>query len=605
MTPDVAPQDLELGVIGNCEVAALIDAWGRIVWACLPRLDGDPVFCGLLQRDAGSSESGVFAIDVRNFSHAEQHYWPNTAILETVLHDSEGGALRIVDFCPRFRARGRFFRPRMFMRLIEAAAGRPRVTLRLRPLCNYGASEPQRNEGSHHVTYDTGDYRFRVTTDGSIAALRGGVSTVIDRPIALIIGPDETVDQAPMGLVRHFLESTRTYWQEWVRGLSIPVDWQSQVIRAAISLKLCTYEDTGAVLAALTTSIPEHANSGRNWDYRYSWIRDSYFVVRALNRLGATQTMENYLHFIDQVVTTGDAHGDGHGLQPLFGIGGDFALTEREIDSLPGYRSMGPVRVGNLAYVQRQHDVYGAAILACTQLFVDERLVNRGDHHLFKRLEKFGDAAARLAEQPDAGPWEFRGSEQIHTFSAAMSWAGCDRLARIATWLGLGERAAHWEQHAQSLRSMILERAWNPQVRAFTSSFGGADLDATAMLLPELGLLSATDERFSATISAIERVLKDGDWMFRYRHADDFGRPRTAFTVCGFWYVDALAALGRRDEARDQFERMLGARTRLGLLSEDIDPRTSELWGNFPQTYSLVGIINSAMRLSRQWDEVL
>jgi GH15 family glucan-1,4-alpha-glucosidase len=390
-----------------------------------------------------------------------------------------------------------------------------------------------------------------------------------------------------------------------VRGLSIPVDWQSQVIRAAISLKLCAYEDTGAVVAALTTSIPEHGDSGRNWDYRYCWLRDSYFVIRALNRLGATQTMENYLHFIDQVVTTGDAQGDGLGLQPLFGIGGDFVLPERDIASLPGYRSMGPVRVGNLAYVQKQHDVYGAAILACTQLFVDERLTTRGDPHLFKRLEKFGDAAAQTAEVPDAGPWEFRGSAQIHTYSAAMSWAGCDRLARIANWLGLRERAAYWEQHAQNLRTMILERAWNPKVRAFTSSFGGADLDATAMLLPELGLLPATDERFVATVTAMERVLKDGDWMFRYRHPDDFGRPKAAFTVCGFWYVDALAAVGRRDEARDQFERMLGARTRLGLLSEDIDPRTSELWGNFPQTYSLVGIINSAMRLSRQWDEVL
>ena len=442
MTPDVAPQDLELGVIGNCEVAALIDAWGRIVWACLPRLDGDPVFCGLLKRDAGSSESGVFAIDLHNFSHAEQNYGRNTAVLETVLYDSEGGALRITDFCPRFRARERFFRPRMFMRLIEPAAGRPRVTLRLRPECDYGAAEPTRHEGSHHVTYDAGSYRFRVTTDASIAALHGGAPTVIDKPIALIIGPDEPVDEAPMSLVRRFLDSTRTYWEEWVRGLSIPVDWQSQVIRAAISLKLCTYEDTGAVVAALTTSIPEHADSGRNWDYRYCWLRDSYFVIRALNRLGATQTMENYLHFIDQVVTTGNGHAaDGQGLQPLFGIGGDFVLPEREIGSLPGYRSMGPVRVGNLAYVQKQHDVYGAAILACTQLFIDERLTTRGDWQLFNRLESFGHAATRMADRPDAGPWEFRGSEQIHTYSVAMSWAGCDRLARVARWLRLDERA--------------------------------------------------------------------------------------------------------------------------------------------------------------------
>jgi GH15 family glucan-1,4-alpha-glucosidase len=432
-------------------------------------------------------------------------------------------------------------------------------------------------------------------------ALDGSTTTVVDRALAFVIGPDETLEEPPLALARRFLDATRTYWEEWVRGLSIPVEWQEEVIRAAITLKLCTYEDTGAVVAALTTSIPEHAASGRNWDYRYCWLRDSYFVIRALNRLGATQTMENYLHFIDQVATTGD----GAGIQPLFGIGGDAALPERVAAALPGYRSMGPVRVGNLAYVQKQNDVYGAAILACTQLFIDSRLTAPGDWQLFKRLEEFGDRAAQVAFEADAGPWEFRGSEAVHTHSAAMSWAGCDRLARIAAWLGLSARAAHWREQADAMRAELLRRAWNAEAGAFTAAFGGTEVDATALLLPELGLLPPQDPRYIATVAAIERRLKDGDWLYRYRHADDFGRPATAFTVCGFWYVDALAAIGRRDEAREQFTRMLQSRTKLGLLSEDVDPRSGELWGNFPQTYSMVGIINSAVRLSRAWDEVL
>jgi GH15 family glucan-1,4-alpha-glucosidase len=600
-THEQRPADLELAVIGNCEVAALIDVNARIVWACLPRLDGDPTFCALLREEGGAAHEGVFAVDVHNLARVEQRYLRNTAILESLMHDSSGNVLRIVDFSPRFRSRERFFRPMMFMRLIEPLAGRPIVTIRFRPSSAYGAEEPSCLAGSHHLSFASGVSRYRLTTDASLQKLDGSGHVVIDRPLAFVIGPDEPVDEAPLALTRRFLEATRTWWEEWVRGLSVPVDWQEEVIRAAITLKLCTYEDTGAVIAALTTSIPEHAASGRNWDYRYCWIRDSYFVIRALNGLGATHTMESYLHFIDQVAATGN----GAGIQPLFGIGGDTLLEEHVVAGLPGYRSMGPVRVGNLAYVQKQNDVYGAAILACTQLFIDSRLTVPGDWQLFKRLEAFGHRAAEVASLPDAGPWEFRGTEAVHTYSAAMSWAGCDRLARIAAWLGLSDRAGYWRQQADTMREEILKRTWNDDLKSFASAFGGSNVDATSLLLPEIGMLPASDLRFASTVRAIEQRLKDGDWLYRYRHPDDFGRPATAFTVCGFWYVDALAALGRRDEAREQFIRMLQARTRLGLMSEDIDPRTGELWGNFPQTYSMVGIIHSAVRLSRAWDEVL
>jgi GH15 family glucan-1,4-alpha-glucosidase len=383
--------------------------------------------------------------------------------------------------------------------------------------------------------------------------------------------------------------------------LSIPVDWQDAVIRAAITLKLCTYEDTGAMVAALTTSIPEHPDSGRNWDYRYCWLRDAYFSIKALNRLGATQTMEGYLRFMDHIV----ARGDGAGMQPLFGLSGDHQLPERIEPALEGYRGMGPVRVGNQAFVQRQHDVYGSAILACTQLFFDRRLTTPGDVALFEQLESFGVHAERNVGVADAGPWEFRGLEQPHTFSGAMSWAGCDRLAHIATSLGLNDRASDWRRRATRIRESVLESAWNPKIKAFSSSYGGSDLDATALLLPELGFIAADDPRFLSTLDAIERELRTGDWLYRYRHIDDFGHPATAFTICGFWYLQALAAVGRREEARERFDRMLAGRTRLGLLSEDIEPATGELWGNFPQTYSMVGIVISAVRLSRSWEDLV
>jgi GH15 family glucan-1,4-alpha-glucosidase len=601
MTVSRAVRDLDLGVIGNCEVAALIDSDATIVWGCLPRVDGDPVFCALLDSSCREDPVGLFAIEMINRVEANQCYLRNTAILETTMTDSSGNQLRIIDFCPRFRTRGRIFRPAMIIRLLEPVTGRPVIRVRLRPRFDHGATAPRTSRGSHHVAYRGQAQSFRLTTNGSLSTIADESTCVIDAPLALIVGPDQTIEESPLALALSFLEETRGYWDDWVRSLAIPFEWQAAVIRAAIGLKLCTYEDTGAVLAALTTSVPESANSGRNWDYRYCWLRDSYFVVQALNRLGATRTMEGYLRFIDRIVAgCGDRD-----IPPLYSVSGEIEAPERTVPSLGGYRGMGPVRVGNHAYLQRQNDVYGAIVLAAAHSFFDERLTTLGDTVQFRQLERMGERAIAVHDQPDAGPWEFRGFERVHTFSAAMCWAGVDRLARIGGRLGLGDRAMHWRARADAMRDHILARAWNGSVGAFTASYGALDLDATSLLLPELGIIGADDPRFTATLASIGRELKDGDWLYRYRHQDDFGRPETAFTICAFWYINALAMAGRRDEARERFERVLAHRTRLGLLSEDIDPATGEWWGNFPQTYSLVGIINSAIRLSRPWEDAL
>jgi GH15 family glucan-1,4-alpha-glucosidase len=592
---------MNYGVIGNCQVAALIDEQARMVWACLPRPDGDPVFCGLLTKEGGEAQRGVFAIDMIDLTRTEQTYLRNSAIIETRLYDSHGGIMRIVDFAPRFRSRGRVFRPMMFVRTVEPIAGRPTLRLRLRPTSNNGERDERGVSGSHHIRFSANGLHYRVTTDASLAALMEDRPVVLEHSLNFILGPDETLQESPASLAREFVGATLSYWQEWVRTLAVPADWQDAVIRAAITLKLCTYEDTGAVLAALTTSIPEAADSTRNWDYRYCWLRDSYFVVQTLNRLGATRTMEAYLHYIDQIIATSTADT----LQPLYGITGDPRAVEVISTTLEGYRGMGPVRFGNLAAEQVQHDVYGSVILAATQLFFDERLVRSGDQTLLERLYRLGKRAVATFEEPDAGPWEFRGKLQRHTFSAAISWAGCDRLARIARRVGDHVAAREWSARADSMRADILAGAWSEERQAFTSAFGNRDLDATTLLLPELGLLPATDPRFLKTLERIEQELTSGDLLFRYKHADDFGAPENAFTICAFWYVNALAAAGRVDEARERFTRLLERRNPLGLLSEDISPQTGELWGNYPQTYSMVGVIGSALRLSRSWEEIV
>ena len=384
-----------------------------------------------------------------------------------------------------------------------------------------------------------------------------------------------------------------------MRHLGIPFEWQDAVIRAAITLELNVFEDTGAIVAAITTSIPEAANSGRNWDYRYCWLRDAYFVVNALNRLGATRTMERHLGYLLNVV----AGAEEGALQPMYGINGRTVRDERDVDSLAGYRGMGPVRVGNQAHQQIQHDVYGAAILAATHVFFDQRLVQRGDEVLFRRLETLGERAAILFDQPDAGLWELRGVTRVHTFSSMMCWAGCDRLARIAAQLGLAERAEYWRRHAARIHDEVCRRSWNGELNSFVATMEGHTLDASLLRLNEVGFLAADDPRFAGTVRAVERELIRGDFVFRYLEKDDFGQPENAFLVCTFWYINALAALGQRQEARALFERMLASRNRHGLLAEHIDPRTMEQWGNFVQTYSMVGLIDAATRLSIRWDE--
>ena len=593
--------NLDLAVIGNCQVAALIDRQGRIVWMCLPKPDADPVFCALLRGEGGNSASGVFAVDLRDLAQAERSYVRNTAIVETTLTDAQGNRVKITDFCPRFRSRGRNFRPMVLVRLIEPIHGRPIVTVRLRPRCDYGADDPQRVAGSHHIRFLSAALSYRVTTNSSLSPLLEETALVLNAPLAFILAGDETIEETPLTLVKSWLEETRNYWHEWIRGLAVPFEWQEEVIRSAITLKLCTYEDTGAVLAALTTSIPEMANSVRNWDYRFCWLRDSFFVILALNHLGTTNTMEGYLRYLDNIV----ARNPGGDLQPLYGITGEAHIEERIIETLDGYRGMGPVRVGNLAYEQIQHDVYGAVMLAARQLFFDQRLTNPGDAAVFARAEVLGERSMEMFGVPDAGPWEFRGIERAHTFSSVMCWVACDRLARIATQLKIADRAAFWRERAEKMRTVILARAWSESKQAFTSAFDGEDLDATALLLPDPGFIEATDSRFVSTLNAIERELVRGDLVFRYLHADDFGVPGNTFTMCSFWYVSALAAVGRMDEARKIFEQLLKRRNSAGLLSEDIDPNSGELWGNFPQTYSMVGIITCAIRLSRTWEDML
>ena len=589
---------LELGIVGNCTISALIDRTGTMVWSCFPRFDGDPLFCKLLD---DNSERGFYSVELEDLVEVEQSYLTNTAVLVTRLTDASGDGVEITDFAPRFRQFGRIFRPTTLMRIIKPFGETPRIQIKLRPVFHYGRDKPQITRGSNHIRYVSGDSSLRLTTNAPLTYVLEETPFILEDQVVMVLGPDESLRAPVVETGREFLEQTIGYWRGLSLGLSVPFEWQDAVIRSAITLKLCSFEETGGIVAAMTTSIPEIDGQERNWDYRFCWLRDAYFVVRTLNRLGYVETMEDYLAYISNIVSASE---NGY-LQPVYGIALESKLIERQVTDLAGYRDNQPVRVGNQAYEHDQHDGYGSVLLAATQAFFDQRLSRPAGVHTFHRLERIGDQAFAVHDQPDAGLWEFRTRAEVHTHSSVMCWAACDRLARIALHLDLSERARHWRRRADQIRETVLHRAWNEDLNSFVSSFGGKAIDASLLLMHEVGFISPDDPRFAGTVAAVERELKRGPFLFRYVNEDDFGSPENAFIICTFWYIDALIAQGRTGEARELFENMLACRNHLGLLSEDIDPGTKELWGNFPQTYSLVGLINCAMKLSKTWEDVV
>ncbi len=589
---------LELSPIGNCQVSALVDEQGSFVWGCVPRVDGDPVFCSLL--NDGREDAGVWRFELEGQISARQRYERNSAILVTRLESEDGSAVEIHDFCPRFERSGRMYRPVAFARIVRPVSGAPRMKVTLAPMRRYGAEVAETTNGTNHVRYMVGPQALRLSTDAPVGYLLERRCYRVESDQHFFLGPDEPFVGNIRSETRRMEANTRKYWQLWVRSLNIPLEWQDEVIRAAIALKLCQHEETGAIVAALTTSIPEAPHSERNWDYRFCWIRDSYYTVQALNRIGALDVLEKYLAYLRNIVD----QARGGQIQPLYSVMGDGELLEGEADHLAGYRGLGPVRIGNAAYKQVQHDCYGQIVLPTVQAFFDRRLLRMADERDFASLEEVGEMAFAMHDQPDSGLWEFRTRQEVHTYSAVMCWAACDRLANAARQLGKHDREAFWKDRAETIRLTIESRAWYPDGEHYGASFESDYLDASLLQMTELRYIAPDSERFRATFAAVERELRRGDHMLRYAAEDDFGEPETAFNVCTFWLIEALHLVGRNEEARQMFESMLGHRTRSGLLSEDLDYETDELWGNFPQTYSLVGIINCAGLLSKPWSKV-
>ena len=583
-----------LALIGNCQYSALVEDSGTVVWCCLPRFDSDPMFSTLLDEEAG----GRFVVGAEDGKSGTMAYEDNTNILVTTFR-SATGAFRVTDFAPRFLQYDRVFHPTQLYRIIEPIEGTPRVRVLCEPRLGFSKAQPARLSGSNHVRYEGFASQVRLTTDVPLSYLDGRAFTLTEkRHLVLTFGAP--VEEALAPLAERFLVQTRRYWQRWVKHCDIPPIFQDEVIRSALTLKLHCFEDTGAIVAAMTTSIPEAPGSGRTWDYRYCWLRDAAYVLGAFRLLGQFDEREDFVRFLLNVA---GAHPDLD-LAPLYRIDGRSDLDERILADWPGFGGDGPVRVGNGAARHVQNDVFGEMVLALTPIFLDERFAAERSPAVLQLLERLARKAVSVVGVPDAGIWEYRTEWKPQTFSSLMCWAAADRMARVSTRF-LPGRADELRATADRIRDQIVAQAWSPALGSFASTWGGGELDASLLQIATLRFLPTDDARIRGTVDAIVKGLGHDGWLYRYRNDDGFGRPQVAFILCTFWLVEALAATGRLTEAREVLENVRGSLSPLGLLSEDYDTTTKTLWGNFPQAYSHVGLIHAAFAAAPAWPEVI
>ncbi len=581
---------LDYGVIGNCQIVALVDPNASIDWSCFPRFDSPSVFAKILDVNHG----GHFSIRPENkAATSKQFYLRNTNILVTQFTCPDEGRFEVIDFIPRFKLFERYFKPIAIYRKIRCIEGTPRVIIDCDPKLDYARISPKVKLGSNHINYDDD---LRLSTNAPLSYVLERKAFKLECNIYCVLSYGEFLEAPLKETYEDFYDKTKDYWIEWVKRTRIPFLYQDEVIRAALALKLHCFNDTGAVIASCTTSIPESDGSGRNWDYRYCWFRDAFFTIKALHDLGHFEEKEKFVSYLSNIIY---ANLGREFLQPLYGISGEKDLFEIELDHLAGFEGNKPVRIGNDAYTHCQYDLYGEMVLCLAPIFFDRRLITYDLDKLFVDFKHLVEKSISLFGRNDAGLWEFRSEGGVHTFTQIFCWAAACKGSEVAAHLGYRDLATAWLDKADAMKTRILKEAWNEEKQMFTQRFNDTNADASNLLMATLGIIDPKDPKFISTVEQYGKILRKDDYVYRYVNKDDFGYPEVSFSICTFWYIDSLIEIGEVAEAKRLYDNLLLRRNHVGLLSEDIDPVTGELWGNYPQTYSLVGIINTAMKLNK------
>jgi len=581
------------GIIGNCAFLAHISTDTNVEWLCWPRFDSTFIFGGLLDKKKG----GEFSILPEGKYTTNQYYLENTNVLITDVTLAHGEKYRITDFAPRYYFNQRYYKPLMLIRKIEALEGNPRVRVKCEPVSDYGKVKLNVNRGSNHIQFLGGEENIRLTTNIPVSYVFDEQAFVLNEPKYLVLTYGEPLEAALIPTVERFLQETIQYWRTWIKHSSIATFYQPFVIRSALALKIHQYEDTGAIIAASTTSLPESPGSGRNWDYRYCWLRDTYYVITALNHIGHFEEMEKYFNYVTDISFAEDKR-----YQPLYGITGKKTLTEEILTDLEGYEGNQPVRIGNQAYEHIQNDIYGQVLISMLPLYTDHRFIFSERKDSVRWLESLLSKIEATIDEKDAGIWEFRNMADIHCYSNLFQWAGAAAAEKMALTIDnkpLVKRAIALKKRAAA----HIEACYDPVRKVYTNAAGGTNLDASTLQLIMMNYLDPASDRAKDHLIALEKELKTSNGLFyRYLYKDDFGKPKTTFLICAFWYVEALAAVGRIDDAIKEFENLLQFSNHLLLFSEDVDENDGSQWGNFPQAYSHVGLMNAAYRIAIKLD---
>ncbi|MEL6190714.1 MAG: glycoside hydrolase family 15 protein [Bacteroidota bacterium] len=582
------------GLVGNCAYLSLIDTDANVGWLCWPKFDSSFLFGGLLDKNKG----GEFSIKPASEKYSShQYYIDNTNILVTEF-TCDDGRFKVVDFAPRFYQYERYYKPLLLARRVIPLEGTPMVKVVCKPMGEYGELSPEILFGSSHIRYMGLERQVRLTTNVALNYVAEERPFVLNANKHFALTWGIPLEAELEGTLDTFYTKTRAYWNQWVKRTSIGQFHQKEVLRSALALKLHQYQDTGAIIAATTTSLPESPGSTRNWDYRYCWIRDAHYTLKALTNLGHFTELEQYAHYVENIALNIP---EEERFQPLYAINGEAQLTERIIP-LSGYMGNKPVRVGNQAYEHIQNDVYGQVLVSLLPLFVDSRLIQEDKVHLLPLVKRILKKIESTMDEPDAGLWEFRNKAQLHSYTFLFHWAGSKAGLKIAEMYKDYEMISNAEKLVkQSIKR--IESCYDEERGVYTQASGVSNLDASLLQLVTMNYLDPSSERAQKHVKVLEEALKTDEGLFyRYKHADDFGKPETTFLICAFWYVEALAYLGRMEEAIEIFEKLISYSNHLGLLSEDVEAKNGSQWGNFPQAYSHVGLVNAAFAISKRLD---
>lgn len=588
--------NLNYGVIGNCLTAALISERGSIEWLCFPDFDSPSVFAALLDRTKG----GSFGFDVPDGYAVRQSYVPHTNILSTRFASDEG-EFEVLDYMPCYRSfEKEHYLPAELYRYIRFVKGRPRFRIRYDPAPNYAQGEVRiRRTAGFIESYSSADNKDRQYLYSSIPlqAVAGREEIRLEKDEFLLLSYNEKV--IPIDIEREKIEYCRTlvYWLNWINRTRQYTCYNEVVERSMLVLKLLSYYN-GAMLAALTTSLPETVGGVRNWDYRFCWLRDASMSIETMFRVGHTGAARRFMKFIQSSFMS------RHDYQIMYGIRGERKLTEVTLDHLDGYKGSKPVRIGNDAYHQKQNDSFGYLMDLVWQYY---RLMPGTLDEIEDMWEMVKSILATVAEEwrnPDKGIWEIRGEEQHFVSSKVMCWVALDRGARIAAKLGKEEFAARWREEAEAIRRDVMEHGWKSEIQSFSQAYGNLALDSSLLLMEPYGFIAANDPHYRKTVEAVRKALFRKGLMYRYNSEDDFGVPSSAFTMCTFWLIRALFVTGQRNEAKTLFSQVLRYGNHLGLFSEHLDFDTKEQLGNFPQAYSHLAIVNTALLFAEEQERL-